>query len=221
MSEPTHDTRALVDRLITDVAPVRRVWRPGVRLAVWLAVVVAIGWWRARAGLRPDLALQLGTLRYGAELLIIGAAALLAGNVSLRLAVPGTDAGGSRLVALAGLVAAALLLSLRQPARVDLPLADFIAIGTGCAIATITLALAPWVVLLVVLRRGAPLDPGPAGAAAGGAAFLAAFAVMRLVCPLDERLHLLVWHGLPVALGVALSAFLGLAWLRRWRTVGR
>ncbi len=42
--------------------------------------------------------------------------------------------------------------------------------------------------------------------------------LMRVDCPLDERLHLLVWHALPVAGGTLLSALIGLGWLRRWRS---
>jgi len=39
-----------------------------------------------------------------------------------------------------------------------------------------------------------------------GQRFLIAALLMRVDCPLDERLHLLVWHALPVAGGTLLSA---------------
>jgi LPXTG-motif cell wall-anchored protein len=32
---------------------------------------------------------------------------------------------------------------------------------------------------------------------------------MRVRCPLDEGLHLLVWHLIPALAGIALAAFLG------------
>ena len=41
--------------------------------------------------------------------------------------------------------------------------------------------------------------------------------VMRLACPMDERLHLLVWWALPAAGGEALSAMAEIIWLGRGR----
>lgn len=77
------------------------------------------------------------------------------------------------------------------------------------------LAALPWAVLLVGIRRGAPLAPMRAGLFAGAAAFSAATLLNRLWCASDEPLHLFVWHGLPLVMGPAVSAALGLAWLRR------
>ena len=48
---------------------------------------------------------------------------------------------------------------------------------------------------------------------------VAAAAALQLVCPHDERWHLLVWHLGPVALGLVTSAALGAIWLSRWRRV--
>ena len=101
--------------------------------------------------------------------------------------------------------------------RGDVAVSQFIATGLGCATSTVGLAALPWCALLIAVRRGAPLAPARAGALLGAAAFFMAALLMRARCPLDERLHLLVWHALPVAGGTVLSAVVGLAWLRRWR----
>jgi Negative regulator of sigma F len=69
----------------------------------------------------------------------------------------------------------------------------------------------------VALRRGAPLAAGVAGALVGGAAFMIAFGVMRVACRLDELLHLLVFHALPVVVGVLCSVLVGLLLFPRWR----
>jgi hypothetical protein len=44
-----------------------------------------------------------------------------------------------------------------------------------------------------------------------------AFAFQRLVCPVDDMLHLLAWHGLPVVAAVLVSTLIGVLWLPRWR----
>jgi hypothetical protein len=43
---------------------------------------------------------------------------------------------------------------------------------------------------------------------------LFSFAVMRIDCPLDEPLHLITWHLMPVVLITLLSAIAGAFWLR-------
>ena len=52
------------------------------------------------------------------------------------------------------------------------------------------------------------------GLAIGAAAALFSFALMRLKCPNDERLHLLTWHLMPALLIVVLSTLAGALWLR-------
>ena len=111
----------------------------------------------------------------------------------------------------------AALLWFLQPRHGELAVTQFIGTGIGCASRTVVLAALPLCALLIAVRRGAPLAPARAGALAGGAAFLTAALLMRIDCPLDERLHLLVWHALPVAGGAGLSAVIGFVWLRRWR----
>ena len=37
---------------------------------------------------------------------------------------------------------------------------------------------------------------------------------MRLGCPIDEPVHLIIWHLMPVVFVVVLSTLAGAAWLR-------
>jgi hypothetical protein len=53
-----------------------------------------------------------------------------------------------------------------------------------------------------------------AGASTGAAALLFTFALMRIECPIDEPLHILTWHLMPVLALAALSALAGSVWLR-------
>src|SRR5206468_613923 len=136
---PTHER--LVARLIADAQPVRPLWSPRTRLALWLA---------------------LQTLTLGSSW-------------------------------------------------------GFVARGALCVICILGYSAIPWTVLFVAVRRGAPLDAPLVGVCAGAAALLFAAAAVRIACPIDEALHLLTWHAMPVALGTALSGVAGARWLDRWR----
>jgi len=217
----TARTRALVQRLLDEAAPVRRLWTPAARLGLWLVVVATIAGAVAAIGLmgvRSDLRVKLRDPVYLLEITAFALAGILMAASALQEAVPGYEARRPiRRVALGfGLVAT--LLWFLQPVHGELAVTKFITTGIACAWRTVVLAALPLGALLIAIRRGAPLAPGRAGALAGGAAFLMAALLMRVDCPLDERLHLLVWHALPVAGGTALSALIGLAWLRRWRS---
>jgi len=216
----TARTRALVQRLLDEAAPVRRLRTPVARLGLWLIVVATVAgavMGLGLMGVRPDLRLKLHDPVYLLEITALGVAGMLMAAAAFQEAVPGFQARWSiRRVALGfGLVAA--LLWFLQPLHGELAVTQFIATGIGCASRTVVLAALPFCALLIAIRRGAPLAPARAGALAGGAAFLMAALLMRVDCPLDERLHLLVWHALPVAGGAGLSAVIGFVWLRRWR----
>jgi hypothetical protein len=213
----TPSRRALVHRLQAEAAPVRRLWAPGVRFGLWLALVATVGGVVGLSGVRPDLAQQLHDPVYLLETALLTVAGLAAALLALQEAIPGRAARRLERIVPFGLVLVAAVLWFRHPMRGDVAVRQFIATGLGCATSTVGLAALPWCALLIAVRRGAPLAPARAGALLGAAAFFMAALLMRARCPLDERLHLLVWHALPVAGGTMLSAVVGLAWLRRWR----
>jgi hypothetical protein len=71
-------------------------------------------------------------------------------------------------------------------------------------------------VLLIALRRGAPVRVTGAAIYAGTAALLFATTVLRTTCPDDGSLHLLTWHLAVVGLAVGLSAAPATRWLQTW-----
>ncbi len=218
MSEPadiTHDERhrALVEQLAANLRPVRRLWPIRVRLALWLAVGAVVAGW-VLTHTHNDFVHKLGDPTYALETLFFAAAAVMVAIIALRAAIPGLESA-SALVALPfALVALGTLMVIMQPMRTGYPLSEFIRAGRICAYDTWLLAAAPWVVLWWAVRRGAPIHGGSAGFAVGAAAALFSFALMRLGCPNDERLHLLVWHLFPAILVTAISAVAGALWLR-------
>ena len=203
--------KTLIDSLVADAAPVRRLWPSPARLVAWtaawaafaLAVLAALDW--------APLA-RLDSSRLAAELAVALIAILLWGALALRAAVPGQTPRAGR-VALVVLAALAPLLFWHPAPGPD----AFVARGLPCAERTLALALLPALAALWAVRRGAPLAPRRAAALAGGAGLLGAYLLMRLLCSVDQPAHLMVWHVLPIVAGVAVAASAGGWWLARWR----
>lgn len=212
---PTDDRSDLIARLVAEAHPVRRLWSPGRRLTVWLGIALVFLGGILVLNPRHDLTVRMREPLFVLELVTLSLVGVLLAAQALRQAVPGM--GGERL---AGIVGGAVLggaLLLRQPVQMALSMDAFVALGVPCAGTVLGLAAGPWVALVIALRRGAPLSAARAGALAGGAAAVLAFLLLRLSCPVDELLHVVVWHGLPVVVaGVACTA-LGSWWLGRWR----
>jgi hypothetical protein len=214
---PSAGTRALIRRLQADAVPVGCLWPPVVRVGLWLLLVAAVGGTLGLSGFRPDLGKQLRDPAFLLDIVLLALAGVAAALIALRDAVPGRETSRFATLIPLGLALAAAGLWDRLPLQGEVAVRHFIATGLPCAARTFVLAALPWCTLLIAVRRGAPLDPATAGVLIGGAALVMASLLMRLACPMDERLHLLVWHGLPVVGGTLLSAGAGLAWLRHWR----
>lgn len=211
----THEEhhRALVKRLASNIAPVRRLWPIGVRLALWLLVEAAVLIWVA-AHTPNNFIIKLRWPGYVIELASFALAAALSAWLALRSAIPGTtlrpaEVGLTVVLVLAGCA----VLILTQPIDTSGSLSEFVRTGIRCARDTCMLAMLPWLVLWWAVRRGAPMDGGISGAWVGAGALFFAFAMMRIACPIDEPLHLITWHLLPALAAIALSALAGNAWL--------
>jgi hypothetical protein len=207
----------LVDRLVADVGPVRRLWPPRLRTLVWLGVGLTVLAWSVGGGGRPDLAAELGHPGFVVQVAALLVAATFLATLAFAAAVPGRAPGGAQLLLAAAIALGAWLMPAGCPAETDLSLARFVDMALACERRTTLLAVPSLTVLLIGIRRGAPLRGALAGSLAGAAAFLLAAANMRLVCPIDTRLHLVVGHSLPGLAGVVVSAGVGASWLRGWR----
>ncbi len=202
------DTTNLLDQLASENTPVRRLWSPTVRLASWLAVQVGFAAVVLSGGVRPDLAAQLASPIYFAEMLLLSAAVLLLARAAVAAAIPGEERWNLGRLGMAAAAIAALFVFTRSP-YTDQAINTFVDTGLPCATSTALLALLPTAWLLVAIYRGFALSPRRAGAIAGACGFVFAFALMRLLCPADEPLHLVAWHWVPVALGSAIAATVG------------
>jgi len=213
---PTHER--LVAQLIADARPVRPLWSPRTRLALWLALQTLTLGVAVEFGLRQDLGDHLRQPLFLLEVGVLVVTGAMAAAVALRGAVPGMGSG--RLAVAVSLLlgsAAVALVSLEPVVTIRSSWGGFVASGAQCVICILGFSALPWTVLFVAVRRGAPLDVPLVGVCAGAAAFLFAAAAVRIACPIDEAVHLLTWHAMPVALGAALSGVAGARWLDRWR----
>ncbi len=211
----TPKSSQIIDRLVADLRPVR-VLRIGHLMVGWVLAQAIFLVVACAMRHRPDLAEALTKRLALADLTLSVVVGTYAGWLAARSAFPdrlptrgelGVAVGGGLLVFVMYLLAS-------QDAPT--PVMVFVRNGVGCFVMTFALAMMPWGGLLWILWRGATLRPAQAGAIAGAASLLLAAAGMRTMCVIDERLHLAVWHALPVALGAYASAGLTLV-LFRWR----
>lgn len=211
MTTPDDRIDAYIARLVEGARPVRRLWTPRRRLAAWLgglgAVAAAVG----VAGLRPDLATRLAAPGFVVELACLAVATLAAGWIALRGAVPGLDGGRGAGVLAASALTGGTLGLLHTRLSLATPLPTFVDQGWPCIVSTLVLTVLPAATLLWAVRRGVALRPAVTGAAAGLGASLAAYALMRLRCPLEDTLHVIVWHGGAILVATLVAAALGAA----------
>jgi hypothetical protein len=199
----------LVDDILERFEPAKRLWPVHLRLSLWLALEVAILALVAYAAPRSDLLLKLHNLQYLFELTAFITAGALGAGLALRTAIPGREVTANELTLISAVALISVLLVSREPVASEVRLGSFLLAGIRCVGCTTLLAAIPWCALFWAVRRGMPLPTDKAGALIGAAAFSFAFAATRLGCPIDDSLHLLAWHVLPVAAGTALSIAAG------------
>jgi hypothetical protein len=211
------DTQRLIDRLVAEAGPVRRLRTPTARLAPWLLLQAAL----AAAVLATVPRDTLARVHDGPRLLeavLLAAAAVWLAAAALRAAVPGRAPGAGALAVACVPWALASVLAAAEPAETGVSLDTFAGQGLPCTLYALALASLPGLFLFIAIRRGAPVRPAAAGALAAAAALVAAHLILRLACPVEGRLHVLCWHVVPVWAGAAAGMPLGLAVLAHRRT---
>ncbi len=163
-------------------------------------------------GTRPDFAVAIHGAPFAYK--VASMLALVLGGVFLasRAALP----GGGRLTALA-LVPAMVLLAFR--AVTDHSGLSFMGNSDisafECVTTILVVSLPPLVVLLCVMRAGAPTRPALAGAIAGMLSAALGACAYALACKNDAGLFVALWYPLAILAVAALGAAIGrraLAW---------
>ena len=204
-------TSDLIDALVADVKPVRRLRPPVVRALCWLLLaalmltLVAVG-----HGMRPDLMLKLRQPVFTTSV----AAALMTGVLAAMASFIASVPGRSRRWLL--LPAPALVVWISTIGYGCLT--DWVSIGPGgmslgeTARCFATLAVTGFplsLVIVIMLRYVARLSPAPV-AMMGGLAVAAMTAVaLSLLHPIDATIMILIWNFGVAALLLLLSGLYG------------
>jgi hypothetical protein len=206
--------RALVQRLTSQVKPSRRLWPVPMRLALWLVLEIGILVWVMRGGWSAFIQ-RLEHPAYVIEAFFFGCSAVILGALALQSAIPGRDLR-LRKAALAAVLAlaATILISALSPINISYPLKEFVLVGLQCALRIALFGSLPVAALWWMVRRGAPFQGGLSGLLVGGSAFFFAFAILRIECPINDPLHIIVWHLLPALALTGVAAVAGARWLK-------
>lgn len=214
------DTDRLLELIEDDARPVRPLLGPWARMAVWaLASAVYIVVVVALMGVREDMAARLGDRRFLLEQGISLLTALAAAVAAFASVVPGAN---RKIVVLPAVLAALWLLTLGYGCMADWlqrgPAGLSITPDWLCFPAIAMVGAGPALLIVWLLRRGAPLTPVFSVALAGlAAAGLGSFG-LRLFHAEDAGLMVLVWQVGSVAVLTALLACAG-GRILRWRGV--
>jgi hypothetical protein len=206
--------RALVRRLAAELKPTRSMWPVSIRLALWMALEIGILMW-VMTGSGRNVIGRLKEPAYAMEALFFGFAAVILAALALRSAIPGRflstlEATIAGLLVLAG----TLLITASVPMDTARSVAEFVRVGLQCALRIGLYSALPLAALWWMIVRGASMQGGLSGLLTGGSAVFFAMTILRLECPNNEPLHILIWHLLPALLLAMLSALAGSRWLK-------
>jgi hypothetical protein len=194
-----------------EAAPARQMVRAAIP-----AVILALALFLALVGVRADIVQALGSPRFWLKLIVCGALAATATGALLRAARP--QPGLGRWGAWLWLPAAMLVVAVASE-LVVLPAQQWGAAAIGhnatiCLLLIPTLAAAPLVASLLVLRRAAPARPALAGAVAGLMSAGVGALLYATHCTDDSPLFVALWYGCATAIVVAIGALAGRRVLR-------
>jgi hypothetical protein len=190
--------------------PLRRTFLAVMALGFAAALIV----FELTLGVRTDLASALQTWRFDLKVLMTIILAFTSASFVWRLARPAADIRSAELALTA---APLLLLGAVFYELCSVPASEWLqrAFGANSAVcvASITfLSLAPLGATFYVLRRGAPLRPGLAGAGAGLLASALAALLYATHCRNDSPMFAAIWYPT----GIALVTYAGMLAGRRF-----
>lgn len=206
-SQASDPTDRLIRGLTSDLTPVRRLAAPGWRALAWLAVVAAIA---AALAAFADLPAMWERLTAAPDmwLAVIGSTltAVLAALAVFELSLPDRSRAWALLPLPAALlwILASGLGCLRTWFVPDTHVA-VMGEARDCLVFIVGLSVPLSALLIVMLRRACPLQPGLTAAMAGLAAAAAAATLLNFFHPFDAAATDLVVHAVAVALVIGVN----------------
>lgn len=211
MTSPSPSHEALIDRLGTELVPVRRLLPPVLRTAGWLLVVVLIG-----VGLLMHYGAAPMLLRFTdtPDLAWAGAGAVItavcAAWAAFALSVPGRPAEWAWLPLPAALlwIGASGLGCLRQVVAPGTSISSLHQ-STDCLAFIISFSIPLSALMIVLLRRACPLRPVLTAVMVGLASAAASASLLEICHAYDAAATDLLTHVAAVGLVVAANAAMG------------
>lgn len=169
-------------------------------------------------GLRPDVLAQLTRPFFALEISLLALLAITSIVASVLAMYP--DAYQKAILmklpygifmVLTGFMLWQLLLPV--DARMVMPNAN--AHAFACALCIAMVSVIPSALIFMMLRKGASVHQFQAGAFAVLAASAIGGLTLRLAEPIDQIMHLTLWHYLPTLIFATIGALLG-KWLLKW-----
>ncbi|MBN8820167.1 MAG: DUF1109 domain-containing protein [Sphingomonas sp.] len=211
------NTDRLIDRLASDVRPVRRsAVSRRLALGIVIGALVSAGLVIATLGARPDLMLAMRGFGFWMKWSYTLSLSAIAIYATARLARP--DPGRLRALWLIA-IPVTLLAGVGVLELMHTPPSEWLAMWLGrswskCPWLVFGLAMPIFIGLLWSFRRLAPTRLRAAGAAAGLAAGAFAATVYCLHCPEVSAIFVLTWYTAGILLAASLGALVGPRLLR-------
>jgi hypothetical protein len=201
----------LIAALVADLRPIRRLASPRRRAARFGGLACgAVAMAVSLVGLRQDLTARLQQAPFLGETLLLFVLFGAATCSALGSSVPGAALRGAGKWVIAALGAWLVLIAARYTLE---PSARAVGHGMPCVRRMLVLGSGPACVLLIMLRRAAPLRPGTSGLLAFLSAGSLGVLGTRLLCSKEEPLHVLLWHFMPLVAVAVLGSLCGRRWL--------
>jgi hypothetical protein len=211
-------TDELIERLVAEAQPVRRLADPVRRAAWWTGAALGVALLGVLYfGPRRDVAEMWRSPMLLARLGLLGATLWLAVTSAFRLSVPGGEtrvwARWWPLVALGALVAlsTAEVLTGAVTGSMGSPMRSWMCVRKIAFAGAI-----PAVLAIVLLHRAAPIEPRWTALLGVLAAGAAGALTSEMACSIESPIHILLWHLLPIVVfGLVGAVIGGLLWGRR------
>lgn len=208
-------TEFLISALAQDNAPGWSL-KQTIALALLAGSCVAAAVFAVGIGPRPDFAEAAHTVRFPFKFVVTILLAITASAFAIRYSRPGARLGwvGRALVIPPLLLAAAVIVELILVPK-SLWMTKLIGSNSRFCLTLIPLlSIGPLACLLMALRRGAPSNPGAAGAIAGLASSGIAATFYASNCFDDSPLFVAFWYPLAISIVVAIGYVAGRKYLR-------
>lgn len=202
-------TDELINLLSKDGPPRKRLWAT-LALGAAVAILIAATLFFAAVGFRPDIAQAVQTVRFLFKFVVTISLAATGVLVSFKLCRPDRDLRSSTAL----LVSPVLLACAVGIELLVLPSGSWVSKLIGhnsrnCLTLIPVLSIGPLICFMIVLRQGAPSNPGGTGAIAGLAASGIAATFYAANCNDDSPLFVATWYPIAILSVTAVGYLIG------------